>query len=181
MSNALPDFKRRTLEARRAQLVEEYEAIMVQLGQALGAADAVRLKRQAQAREAEIAEIDAQLAGSAVPNPTPHPRKRVRGIPAELAASLKDTLLQCAGYLNGPALQTILAHEMLTPWRYDVPIVSRLKSQVDMIIANLADAYRTDGQNALVIFLQVLAENYDEANQLHDDLLNLAAQLQTFK
>ncbi|MGC9396801.1 MAG: hypothetical protein ACP5J4_18305 [Anaerolineae bacterium] len=62
-ANSLPDYKRRPLETRREQLVEEYESIMNQLGQAMASADKLRLNRQAQAREAEIAEIDAQLNG----------------------------------------------------------------------------------------------------------------------
>jgi hypothetical protein len=55
------------------------------------------------------------------------------------------------------------------------------RAQVNTIIAQLADHYRTDGQNALILFLEVLAENYDESHQLHHDLLDLAAQLATYK
>ena len=182
MSNALPDFKRHTLETRRAQLVEEYNAIMGQLSHILSAADELKLKRQAQVREAEIADIEAQLQGRAPQSaPTPQPRKRTSGIPTELSLPLKNTLLQCGEFTNNQALLAVLAHEMLTPWRYSVAMTNMPKSQVDMIISQLADQYRSDGQNALVIFLQVLAENYDEATQLHGDLLDLAERLAAFK
>jgi len=182
MSNTLPDFKRRTLETRRAHLIEEYDAIMTQLSHILSAADELKLKRQAQAREAEIAEIDAQLKGRAPqPTPIPQPRKRTIGIPTELSLPLKNTLLQCGEFANNQALQAVLAHEMLTPWRYSVAMTNMPKSQVDMVISQLADQYRSDGQNALVIFLQVLAENYDVATQLHGDLQNLAEQLAAYK
>ncbi len=63
MPNTLPDFKCRALESRRAQLLEEYEAITNQQGHTLNAADALKLRRQAEALEAEIAEIEAQLEG----------------------------------------------------------------------------------------------------------------------
>jgi len=182
MSTIMPDFKRRALESRRAQLIEEYDAIMAQLSHTLSAADELKLKRQAQAREAEITEIDAQLEGRAThPAPAPQPRKRTTGIPSDLSSPLKNTLLQCMEFANNQALQAVLAHEMLTPWRYSVAMTNMPKSQVDMVISQLADQYSSDGQNALVIFLQVLAENYNEVTQLHGDLLNLAKQLAAYK
>lgn len=181
MPNPLPDFKRRALESRHAQLLEEYEAVTRQQGHTLNAADALKLRRQAEALEAEIAEIEAQLQGRAPQSSPPPPRKRVSGIPAELSSPLKNTLLQCMEFANTQALQALLAHELLTPWRYSVPMAHTPRSQVDMVVAQLADQYRTDGQNALVLFLQILAENYDASNQLHGTLLDLAAQLAAFK
>ena len=89
--------------------------------------------------------------------------------------------MQCAEFANNQALQAILANELLTPWRYNVPLVTMPRSQVDLVVAQLADQYRTDGRNALVLFLQILAENYDTANQLHGELLGLATQLANFK
>ena len=181
MPDSLPDFKRHALESRRAQLLEEYEAVTKQQGHTLNATDALKLRRQAEALEAEIARIEAQLEGRA-PQPVPSPpHKRVSGIPAELSSPLKNTLLQCAEFTNTQALQAILAHELLTPWRYSVPMAHTPRAQVDMVVAQLADQYRTDGQNALVLFLQILAENYDASNQLHSALLDLATQLATFK
>jgi hypothetical protein len=70
MSNPLPAYKRRALEQRHAQLVEEYEAVMNQLSHALGAVDELKLKRQAEAHEAEIADVEAQLGLDASPSPT---------------------------------------------------------------------------------------------------------------
>ena len=89
--------------------------------------------------------------------------------------------MQCGEFANNQALQAVPAHEMLTPWRYSVAMTNMPKSQVDMLISQLADQYCADGQNALVIFLQVLAENYDEATQLYRDLLDLAEQLSAYK
>ena len=181
MPNSLSNFKHHALELRHTQLLEEYEAVTRQQGHTLSAADALKLRRQAEALEAEIAEIEAQLQGRAPQFSPAPPRKRVSGIPAELSSPLKNTLLQCAEFANTQALQALLAHELLTPWRYSVPMVNMPRSQVDMVVAQLADQYRTDGQNALVLFLQILAENYDASNQLHGDLLDLAAQLAAFK
>jgi len=103
------------------------------------------------------------------------------GIPAELSLLLKNALLQCAEFADDQALQAVFAHAMLLPWRYSVPLSNTLRSRVDAVIAQLADQKHVNGQNALVIFLQVLAENYDEADQLHKDLLNLAIRLAEFK
>ena len=45
MLNTLPDYKRHALKSRRAQLIEEYDAIMAQLSHTLSAADELKLKR----------------------------------------------------------------------------------------------------------------------------------------
>lgn len=60
-TNTLPDYKRRALEARRAALLEEYEAANAQLSSELSAVNRKRLERQLAALEREIAEVEAQL------------------------------------------------------------------------------------------------------------------------
>lgn len=86
-ANLLPDYKRRALETRRAQLVEEYDAIMAQLSQSLNAADGIKLKSQAQTREVEIAEIDAQLE-QCKPAPASEPEKAPAGASSTAPAEL---------------------------------------------------------------------------------------------
>jgi len=61
MTNTLPDFKRKALESRRTHLIEEYEAVNVQLDRALSSVERLRLQRTADDLERQIAEIEAQL------------------------------------------------------------------------------------------------------------------------
>jgi hypothetical protein len=181
MSDALPAYKRRSLENRRSNLIEEYEAISKQLDSTLEAGQRIRLQRQIEDLEQEIAEIDEQLTGRSLSKPMEQSPEPVKGIPTALSSPLRNTLLQCAEFRDSQSLRAVLAHEMLTPWQHSVPIVNAPQSQVSVLISYLADRYRADGQNALVLFLDVLADNYDENDQLHSDLLDLAKNLAAFK
>jgi hypothetical protein len=108
-------------------------------------------------------------------------KKRVNGIPAKISKPLRDTLLQCEELADPQALRGVLTHQMLTPWRDRVPTGGPTRTRVTNVISRLVDEYRTDGQNALVIFLRVLAEEYDENSETHGELLCLAERLQAFK
>ena len=67
---ALPDYKRKALEGRRADLVEEYEAVNAQLRRTLSDADELKLKRQQRHLEDQIAEVESEL-GQAPTAPSP--------------------------------------------------------------------------------------------------------------
>jgi hypothetical protein len=71
MTNGLPDFKRKALERRRASLLEEYDAVNRQLDLTLEAGQRVRLERQLEDLERQIAEIDAQLGHEKPVEPLP--------------------------------------------------------------------------------------------------------------
>ena len=57
------DYKRRALEQRLAQLLEEHRAANDQLGRTLSDVERIRLKRQIEALESEIDEVDQELKG----------------------------------------------------------------------------------------------------------------------
>ena len=61
MNVGLSDYKRRSLERRRSQLIEEYEAVDAQSGRTLSDSDKVKLRRQLDDLERQIQEVDAQL------------------------------------------------------------------------------------------------------------------------
>lgn len=56
-------YKRRALERRLTQLLEEHQAATDQLGRTLAAVDTLRLKRQVEALEREIEEVNRELEG----------------------------------------------------------------------------------------------------------------------
>jgi hypothetical protein len=62
MPDPFSDVKRISLEKRRTALEEEYAAVSSQISQTLGAADRLKLQRQAKAIEGELAEVTRELA-----------------------------------------------------------------------------------------------------------------------
>jgi hypothetical protein len=69
---ALPEYKRKALEQRRADLIEEHEAVTAQLRRTLSDADELKLKRQQRHLEEQIAEVESEL-GQAQPAVAPPP------------------------------------------------------------------------------------------------------------
>ena len=76
---ALPPYKRKALEQRRADLLEEYEAVSAQLRRMLSGADELKLQRQQRHLEEQIAEIDQQLGQSPPVTPPPQDAKAPPG------------------------------------------------------------------------------------------------------
>ena len=60
----LPEYKRQSLETRRAALVEEYEVANAQLSRELSDVNRKRIERQIADLERQIEEIAAQLQGA---------------------------------------------------------------------------------------------------------------------
>jgi len=105
----------------------------------------------------------------------------VRGVPEDLSSSLRQILLQCVEFSDPGQLRAVLSNELLTPWRYSLPVTNNPSAQVDLTINHLADQYRTSGENALVLLLRVLATRYDPAMEIHNRLLDLAERLERLK
>ena len=61
MSYSLPEYKRSALERRRADLIEEFDAINAQLGRTLSDVDRLKLEREQRHLGEQIEEIDQQL------------------------------------------------------------------------------------------------------------------------
>lgn len=66
---ALPNYKRKALETRLSQLLEEYEAVNDQLGRTLSEADRIRLRRHAQSLEREIEQVQRELESPSTTEP----------------------------------------------------------------------------------------------------------------
>ena len=69
---ALPAYKRKALEQRLVDLIEEHAAVSDQLRRMLSAADELKLQRQQRHLEEQMAEVEAEL-GRAPTAPTPSP------------------------------------------------------------------------------------------------------------
>ncbi|NJN11061.1 MAG: hypothetical protein HC815_24990 [Richelia sp. RM1_1_1] len=101
------------------------------------------------------------------------------GIPQELLNRLRQALLQCEQFESDRKLRAIFTYEQLRPWRFSLPQADSFTSRVDNLIAFLVDKHRSDTrENALVLFLRLLSEQIDEADERHQQLADLASELE---
>jgi hypothetical protein len=117
-------------------------------------------------------------------NASPSPRQTStsaskRGIPADLRQHLRDVLMNCNEFGSHTQLRTVFSNaDELRPFRNNLPEATDLAARVDMTISYLVDKRRTDGRNALVLFLRVLGEKYEPEDKLHGELVTLGDQLE---
>jgi hypothetical protein len=101
------------------------------------------------------------------------------GIPSQLHKRLRNVLLECEQFESDRNLKSIFTNGSLRPWRFSLPQADSLNSRVDYLIAFLVDKHRSDTrENALVLFVRLLSEQIDEADELHQKLKDLAAELE---
>jgi hypothetical protein len=101
------------------------------------------------------------------------------GIPPQLLNQLRQTLLQCEQFESDRKLRTIFTYEPLRPWRSSLPQADSLTSRVDNLIRFLVEKHRSDTkENALVLFLHLLSEQIDEADERHQQLADLAFEVE---
>lgn len=98
-------------------------------------------------------------------------------IPTDLHAQLRKTLLRCGPFDTDANLRSIFIDERLYPWREDVPEANARGKRVDTLIENLHDQYNPQGENALVLFLRVLADRTSSGDACHHEFMTLATQL----
>ncbi|MEH2107437.1 MAG: hypothetical protein V7K43_14575 [Nostoc sp.] len=101
------------------------------------------------------------------------------GIPPQLLNRLRQALLECEQFESDRDLRAIFIYEPLRPWRSSVPQAHSRTSRVDNLIAFLGDKHRSDTkENALVLFVRLLSEQIDEADERHQQLADLALELE---
>ncbi|MHC5829018.1 MAG: hypothetical protein ACYT04_77205, partial [Nostoc sp.] len=88
-------------------------------------------------------------------------------------------LLECDQFESDRSLRAIFIYEPLRPWHSSLPQAQSLTSRVDNLIAFLSDKHRSDTkENALVLFVRLLSEQIDEADERHQRLTDLALELE---
>ncbi len=92
---------------------------------------------------------------------------------------LRNTLLNCWQLDGTRQLTSLFADPRLQPWRHSVPQTESVAASVDAIISLLQDRQRAeDGRNALVLFLEVLADRVDPGDACHGQLQDMARQIE---
>lgn len=101
------------------------------------------------------------------------------GICSELHNRLRNVLLECEQFESDRKLRTIFTNDSLRPWRSSLPQADSLNSRVGYLIGFLLDKHRGDTkENALVLFVRLLSEQIDEADDRHQQLKDLAVELE---
>jgi hypothetical protein len=100
-----------------------------------------------------------------------------QGLPRDLLAQLRGTLLQCDEFSGPSQLRSALVTTKLNPWRNSLPLAESPAQQVDLTIHYLRDKYLVTGENALMLFVRALSDRYDPADELHQQLTELADRL----
>ena len=102
-------------------------------------------------------------------------------IPSALIQRLRDTLARCPALESDRALRAIFVHEHLAPWRNRAPENTTDRAdRVNALIAALCDQTNTHGENALLLFLRVLAEQTPQDDALRADLAQLADEFNAY-
>lgn len=89
-SAAMPAYKRKALEQRLADLIEEHKAVSDQLRRVLSAADELKLQRQQRHLEEQITEVESELGFGSSDAASPLPTHGIKAAPG--SASQPDQL-----------------------------------------------------------------------------------------
>ena len=107
------------------------------------------------------------------------PRERVlTSLKFEEPDRVPHELLACDEFDSPRQLSAVLGADELIPFQSGLPGADNPGERVDVTISYLANKHRTNGENALVLFLQILGGRYHSDDERHGQLLALAGQVQ---
>lgn len=95
----------------------------------------------------------------------------------DIHKQLRQTLLRCGPFDHDRNLRVVFVDARLSLWREGLPEALSRAERVDAVIAYLLDQYNRDGENALILFLRVLSEQFWQADACHHQLRELADEL----
>ena len=83
-------------------------------------------------------------------------------MPPFLHNKVREALMECGPFGSNEELRAIFADPRIAQWRNSLPEGSSRALRVNFLIQFLLDAWNTNGENALVLFMIVASEQYDE-------------------
>jgi len=101
------------------------------------------------------------------------------GLAPDLSARLRSIFTNSIHFASSATLQALFVDTRLSPWHDLIPDNTRNRAtRVNGLIHTLYDKTNTAGENALVLFLYVLADHTDPSDAQHDTLTALATDLE---
>lgn len=104
--------------------------------------------------------------------------QEVVDLPPQLYNRLQSTLLKCGPFDSEVELWAMFVDARISPWRDTFPEMRNRVSRVNVLIDELLHRYATTGENAVLLFLQVLKEQVSAGDTCYNDLSALAAELE---
>lgn len=102
-------------------------------------------------------------------------------IPPDIHAKLRQTLLACWPFESSMQSTALFLDARLSPWRHGLPQAGSRAAAVDGLIAYLYDKrHASSGRNALVLFLEVLAEAIDPGDSCSAQIREVARLVEPF-
>ncbi|MDM8532063.1 hypothetical protein QUF63_12905 [Anaerolineales bacterium HSG25] len=91
---------------------------------------------------------------------------------------LIDTLLKCGPFESGSQLKAMFVDDRIHPWRNRLPTANNLDDRVKAVVDYLHNQKSYTGENALVLFLQVLRDQANPRTGCHRDLAELVREFE---
>lgn len=102
-------------------------------------------------------------------------------IPDPLYNALCEVLLQCGVFDSDGSLKTVFVVKSIHLWRDDLPQAASSRKRVEATIDYLYDKCNSRGENALVLFVDVLANRFSSDDGLHHELTRISEHLSSLK
>lgn len=99
------------------------------------------------------------------------------GLAHELLADLRNVLLDCGPLASASDLRAVFVDQRIKPWRDNLPDASSTTSRMDVVISYLIDRRNRGGENALLLFLQVLRDRANKEEACYDELVAMVERL----
>ncbi len=100
------------------------------------------------------------------------------GIPPDLYRRLRNTLLRCGPFDSGRKLRATFIDSRITQWYDRIPVTTNPVECMDSLISILHDRCNSRQENALVLFLRVLADRSAPGESCRSELIKLASELE---
>lgn len=101
-----------------------------------------------------------------------------QGISPALYRDIVSVLLDCAPIGDDGSLFRLFVDQRIRPWRNNLPGASSPRGRVDAVVDYLHDRGNVQGENALVLLLNVLADREDPQTECHTRLVEIARRLE---
>lgn len=99
------------------------------------------------------------------------------GLAHELLADLRNVLLDCGPFVSTSDLRAVFVDQRIKPWRDNLPDASSTTSRMDVVISYLIDRHNRSGENALLLFVQVLRDRANKEETCYDELAAMVERL----
>lgn len=99
-------------------------------------------------------------------------------VPPAIQKRLGDIFSSCSAFDHEADLLAIFADDRIAMWKSEIPFATTRDERIRKLIEYLIERTYIKGENALVLFLYVLANTIHPDDNLHHDIIHLAEELE---